>query len=48
MAFSSIKFNKGDFSIEIINQLLLPHELDYLKISSIDDSWHAIRDMKIR
>lgn len=48
MAFSSIKFSKDDFSIDIINQLLLPHELNYLKISSIDDSWHAIRDMKIR
>lgn len=34
--------------LEILNQLLLPTETEYEKISNVEDGWVAIRDMKVR
>jgi methylthioribose-1-phosphate isomerase len=46
MALTSIRTN-GD-SIEIIDQLLLPHSEVWIKIESPEDAYEAIKKMKIR
>ena len=35
-------------NIEIVNQLLLPHVVEYIKINSIEDAHDAIKTMKVR
>jgi methylthioribose-1-phosphate isomerase len=35
-------------SLEIIDQLALPHRSTYLPITSCEDAWAAIREMKVR
>ncbi len=36
-----------DGKLEIINQLLLPHESEYIEISSISEAHDAIKTMKV-
>ncbi|KAH8814741.1 hypothetical protein DL96DRAFT_1624786 [Flagelloscypha sp. PMI_526] len=38
----------SDDDIEIVNQLLLPHTTEYLKVSTIEEAHEAIKSMKIR
>lgn len=37
----------GD-DIEIVNQLLLPHVVEFVKVNSIEDAHDAIKTMKVR
>ena len=46
MALTSIKTD-GD-EIQIIDQLLLPHTEEWVRIGSTDDAYEAIKSMKIR
>ena len=46
MALTSIKTD-GD-EIQIVNQLLLPHTEEWIRIESTDDAYEAIKSMKIR
>ncbi|TIB72652.1 putative translation initiation factor [Wallemia mellicola] len=46
MKFTSISFE--DFSIKIIDQLKLPHELVWMDITSVEEAYSAIRNMNIR
>lgn len=39
--------NSDDDGIQIINQLLLPHVIEYVPISSIEDAHEAIKSMKV-
>jgi methylthioribose-1-phosphate isomerase len=41
----AIKFNNG--SLEILDQLKLPFQTDYLKVETIQDGWLAINEMKV-
>lgn len=41
---TSIRTSGDD--IEIVNQLLLPHTTEWLKIDSIEDAHEAIKSMK--
>ncbi|KIO16718.1 hypothetical protein M407DRAFT_33627, partial [Tulasnella calospora MUT 4182] len=34
--------------IEIVNQLLLPHQVEWIPINSVEDAYDAIKTMKIR
>ena len=43
---NSIRQNGDD--IEIVNQLLLPHVVEYLPIKGIDSAHEAIKSMKVR
>jgi methylthioribose-1-phosphate isomerase len=45
MSFLASIRTSGD-EIEIVNQLLLPHITEWLKINSIEDAHEAIRSMK--
>lgn len=38
----------SDGKIEIIDQLLLPHTTKYVEITSIEQAYDAIKDMKVR
>ena len=46
MSLLAIKYERGQ--LEILNQLLLPHESIYEEIQSVEDGWGAIRSMKVR
>ena len=45
MPFLSSIRTFGD-EIDIVNQLLLPHTTEWLKVNSIEDAHDAIRSMK--
>ncbi|XP_022799998.1 methylthioribose-1-phosphate isomerase-like isoform X2 [Stylophora pistillata] len=46
MSLLAIKYKRGH--LEILNQLLLPHESVYEEITGAEDGWQAIRTMKVR
>ncbi|GAA97007.1 uncharacterized protein L969DRAFT_96896 [Mixia osmundae IAM 14324] len=39
---------EGKGYVEIVDQLLLPHHIEWIKITSAEQAWHAIRSMQIR
>lgn len=43
---TSIRLSGDD--IEIVNQLLLPHVVEFIPITSIDEAHDAIKSMKVR
>ena len=40
-----LKYERGH--LEVLNQLLLPHQQEWDVITSIEDGWQAIRQMKV-
>ncbi|KAI9814731.1 MAG: S-methyl-5-thioribose-1-phosphate isomerase [Pycnora praestabilis] len=46
MVLEAIKYSRG--SLEILNQLQLPHETYYDDIDDCRDAWRAIKDMRVR
>ncbi|KAL9131844.1 MAG: hypothetical protein Q9217_000290 [Psora testacea] len=46
MVVQSIKYERG--KLEILDQLRLPHEEVYVKISSPQEGWNAIKSMQVR
>ena len=44
MSLEAIKYSPGH--LEILNQLLLPHQSIYEKVDNTEDGWQAIRQMK--
>ena len=46
MSLLAIKYDRGH--LEILNQLLLPHESVYEEIRCVEDGWQAIRSMKVQ
>lgn len=47
-AFQSIWINEALDSVMIIDQRYLPHQLQIVKLNSVDEVYHAIRDMLVR
>ena len=45
-SLQSLKYSRG--SLEVIDQLLLPHELVYVKVENCNDAWAVIRSMQVR
>jgi methylthioribose-1-phosphate isomerase len=51
MVLQAIKYSQNrsaSASLEILDQLALPHQSVYLPITSCEDAWDAIRQMKVR
>ncbi|XP_068280680.1 methylthioribose-1-phosphate isomerase [Nyctibius grandis] len=46
MALEAIRYRRG--SLAILNQLLLPEQLRYEPVASVERAWVAIRDMEVR
>ncbi|KAG5278014.1 hypothetical protein AALO_G00094220 [Alosa alosa] len=46
MTLEAIRYRSG--SLQILNQLLLPHETVYEEIRSVQDGYEAIKSMKVR
>jgi methylthioribose-1-phosphate isomerase len=46
IGLTSIRIS-GDFKIEIVNQLLLPHTTEFIEIDSIEKAHDAIKSMKV-
>lgn len=49
MVLEAIRYSPGPpSSLQILNQLLLPHQTEYDTIHTAQDGWHAIKDMRTR
>lgn len=49
MVLEAIRFKAGaPSSLQILNQLKLPHQEEYDDVRSAEDGWHAIKDMRTR
>ena len=46
MGLTSIRIT--DKKIEIVNQLLLPHTVEFIEIDTIEKAHEAIKSMKVR
>ena len=46
MVLEAIRYNDGQ--LQILNQLKLPHQVEFDEIHSAEDGWHAIKDMRTR
>ncbi|KAK3075717.1 S-methyl-5-thioribose-1-phosphate isomerase [Teratosphaeriaceae sp. CCFEE 6253] len=46
MVLEAIRYKPG--SLQILNQLKLPHQLEYDEVKGSEDGWHAIKDMRTR
>ncbi|KDQ27710.1 hypothetical protein PLEOSDRAFT_1041310 [Pleurotus ostreatus PC15] len=46
--FTLQSFKYSDDRLEILNQLLLPHTIEYVEINSVEEAHDAIKSMKIR
>jgi len=46
MTLEAIRYRSG--SLQILNQLLLPHETVFDEIRSVRDGYEAIKSMKVR
>lgn len=46
MVLEAIRYREG--SLQILNQLKLPHQTEYDEVKSAEDGWHAIKDMRTR
>ena len=47
MTLEAIRFDKVTGQLSILNQLLLPEELLYESVSTIEEGWRAIKQMKV-
>lgn len=45
MSLEALRYRRG--SLQILNQLLLPHQTLYEEISSVRQGWEAVRSMKV-
>lgn len=45
MSLESIKYNKG--SLEVLDQLLLPLQTRYVRITGVEDGWKVINKMQV-
>ncbi|KAI6800612.1 Methylthioribose-1-phosphate [Hortaea werneckii] len=46
MVLQAVRYKPG--SLEILNQLKLPHQEEYDAVRSAEDGWHAIKEMRTR
>lgn len=46
MVLEAIRYKRG--SLQILNQLLLPHATEFDEVRSSEDAWHAIKSMRTR
>lgn len=44
---SLISIKSSEESLEIVNQLLLPHSQEFIQIQSVEDAHEAIKSMKV-
>lgn len=42
----SLRYTRGD--LKVIDQLKLPHELEYVPVATAEDAWTVIRTMQVR
>ena len=45
-SLQSLIYERG--SLQVIDQLKLPHELEFLPVRNADDAWSVIRTMQVR
>lgn len=48
MSLEAIKFDRDNYKLSILDQLLLPHATKYIEINTIADAFSAIKKMQVR
>ena len=48
MSLKSLKYDSGSNTLEVLDQLKLPHEKAYIPIQNCEDGWKVIRSMQVR
>lgn len=48
MVLQAIRYSPSEGRLSILNQLLLPHATVYDEIKSVEEAWHAIKEMRVR
>ena len=43
----AIKFKSSNGTLEVLDQLLLPHKMSYIKIHTVEDGWNVINKMQV-
>lgn len=43
----AIKFSTDEGTLEVLDQLMLPHSMNYLKIACVEDAWNVINKMQV-
>lgn len=43
----AIKFKASNGTLEVLDQLLLPHTMRYIKINTVEDGWNVINKMQV-
>lgn len=46
MSLESLRYKRG--SLQVLDQLLLPHETKYVEVLGVEDAWKVIRSMQVR
>ena len=46
MTLEAIKYCNG--KVEILDQLLLPHETKYIPVNNTEDGWNVIQKMQVK
>ena len=46
MVLLAIDYARG--SLKLLEQRLLPNEIEWVDVRGVEDGWHAIRDMTVR
>jgi len=45
VTLEAIQYSRG--KLKIVDQLLLPHDLNYIDVHNTQDGWRVIRDMQV-
>ncbi|CAN3371306.1 methylthioribose-1-phosphate isomerase [Diutina catenulata] len=48
MTLQAIRYDRENYKLEILDQLLIPYETKYVPIATIEDAFYAIQQMKVR
>lgn len=43
----AIKFDSENGTLEVLDQLQLPHKMNYIKIARVEQGWNAINKMQV-
>ncbi|XP_064614324.1 LOW QUALITY PROTEIN: methylthioribose-1-phosphate isomerase-like [Liolophura sinensis] len=46
MELEAIRYERG--KLDILDQLLLPHDTDYIEVQNVDQGWNVIKKMQVR
>lgn len=43
----AIKFSSVNGTLEVLDQLMLPHTMNYVRVACVEDAWNVINKMQV-